>query len=160
MHLVFAVVVRNLNVVAESNMIIILKRIPEHTRKKDIVEYIEPALKGKIFQKSGVIERVQIQTSKNDQTKRIDFYGIVHIDSDEAANRVIKKFNRKVFQGKNVAISEYHNRSWHNDPRLNPLDPGDELKSKRKFDRRHSSLKNTKIQSVDFSSHESFHRKL
>jgi RNA recognition motif-containing protein len=160
MHLVLAVVVRNLNVVAESNMIIILKRIPEHTRKKDIVDYIEPILKGKMFQKSGVIERVQIQTSKNYQTKRIDCYGIVYIDSDEAANRVIKKLNRKVFQGKNITISQYHHRSWHNDPRFNPLDPGDELKSKRKFDRRYSNLKNSKVQPIDFSSHESFHRKL
>jgi len=141
-------------------MIIILKRIPKHTRKKDIVDYLAPILKGKIFQNPGIIERVQIGVSKNYQTKRIDFYGIVYIDSDEAANRVIKKFNRKIFLGKNIAISEYHNRFWDNDPRISLFEPGDELKSQRKFDRRRSRLKETKAPSVDFSSHESFHRKL
>lgn len=89
----------------ESNMIIILKRIPEYTRKKDIVDYLEPVLKGKIFQKSGVIERVQIQTSKNYQTKHIDFYGIVYIDSDEAANRVIKNSTGRFFKVKMLQLA-------------------------------------------------------
>lgn len=160
MHLVLAVVVKNINVVVESNMIIILKRIPGNTRKKDIIEYLAPVLKGKVFQKPGVIEKIQMLALKNPQTEDVDLYGVVYIDSDEAAKRVIKKFNRKVFKGKNIAISEYVNRSWHNDSRLNSIEPSDAQQSKRKFDRRRASLQKIKALSVSFSSHDSFHRKL
>ncbi|MCK5830334.1 MAG: RNA-binding protein [Methylococcales bacterium] len=141
-------------------MIIVLKRIPEDTKKRDIVDYLEIVLKGKLFQKSGVIEHIQILTHENYRTKKIDFYGIVNIDSEDAANRVIKKFNRKAFNGKNIAISEYHDRSWHNDARIGSFEFNGGLKSKRKIDRRRSTLKTVQGSAVGFSSHESFHRKL
>ncbi len=160
MHLVLVVVVKNLSVVVASKMIIILKRIPENTKKIDIIEYLSPVIKGKIFQKTGVIEKVQIQALKDPQSHSIEFHGIVTINSDEAANRVIKKFNRKVFKGKNIAISEYHNRSWRNDRRINSPNDDEDLKSKRKFDRRRSDLKRKNTSVVSYTSHESFHRKL
>lgn len=159
MLLVSVVVVKNINVVVENKMVIILKRIPSNTRKKDIIEYLAPVLKGKVFQKTGAIEKIQMLALKNSQTEDIDLYGVVYIDSDEAAKRVIKKLNRKVFKGKNIAINEYINRSWHNDSRLNSLELGDKQQSKRKLDRRRSSLQKIKALSISFSSHDSFHRK-
>jgi hypothetical protein len=160
MHLVPAVVVKNLSVVVVSKMIIILKRIPENTKKTDIIEYLSSVIKGKIFQKPGVIERVQIKALKDPKTHTIEFYGLVVIDSDEVADRVIKKFNRKVFKGKNIAVTEFHTRSWQNDRRILLDLPDKDFKSKRVVDRRRFSLKEKKTSIVSYTSHESFHRKL
>ncbi len=141
-------------------MIIILKRIPENTIKADIIEYLSPTVKGKVFQKAGVIERILIKAIKDPKTHIVEYHGIVVIDSEDVANRVIKKFNRKVFKGKNIAISQYHKRSWQNDHRLEADLNSDGLKSKRKFDRRRFGLKEKKTSSVSYTSQESFHRKL
>ncbi len=117
-------------------------------------------IKGKIFQKPGVIERVQIKALKDPKTHAIEFYGLVVIDSDEIADRVIKKFNRKVFKGKNITVTEFHNRSWQNDRRILLDLPEKDFKSKRVFDRRRFALKEKKTEVVSYTSHESFHRKL
>jgi len=144
MHLARAVVVKNLNVVVASKMIIILKRIPENTKKAEIIEYLSPVIKGKIFQKTGVIEQVQIKVFKDPQTHNLEFYGLVVIDYDEVAERVIKKINRKVFKGKNIAVSEFHIRSWQIDRRILQDLPDKDFKSKRVVDRRRFSLKEKK----------------
>ncbi|MCF6203686.1 MAG: RNA-binding protein [Methylococcaceae bacterium] len=141
-------------------MIIILKRIPENTKKADIIEYLDPVIKGKIFQKTGVIEQVQIKALKDPQTHTIEFYGLVVIDYDEVADRVIKKFNRKVFKGKNIAVSEFHIRSWQNDRRILQDLPDKNFKSKRVVDRRRFSLKEKKTSIGSYTSQQSFHRKL
>lgn len=144
MHLARAVVVKNLSGVVVNKMIIILKRIPENTKNADIIEYLRPVIKGKIFQKTGVIKQVRIKALKDPQTHIIEIYGLVVIDSDEVANRVIKKLNRKVFKGKNIAVSEFHIRSWQIDRRILQDLPDKDFKSKRVVDRRRFSLKEKK----------------
>lgn len=124
-------------------MIIILKRIPEQTKKRDIVEFFKPALKGKFFQKSGMIESIKILVLQDSITKALEYHGLVSFDSDEVAKRVEKKFNRKFFLGKYIAINEYHRRSWENDPRVSSH--GWDGETKRKKDRRRESLKERKL---------------
>ncbi len=141
-------------------MIVILKRIPENTQKVDIIDYLSPVIKGKVFQKPGVIERVQIKALKDPQTHTIEFYGLVVIDSDEVADRVIKKFNRKVFKGKNIAVTKFHTRSWQNDRRILLDLPDKDFKSRRVVDRRRFALKEKKTEAVSYTSQENFHWKL
>lgn len=140
-------------------MIIILKRISKETRKRDINNFIAPVVKGKIFQKSGHIENITIHSRVDSWIKEVTFFSLVYIDSDEAANRVIKKLNRKLLKGKHIEIKEYQYRSWENDPRTKPI-KGNQLVSKRKVERRLSNLKSKRKKlKIEFFSDESFHRK-
>lgn len=160
MPFVLAVVVKNLNVVVENRMIVILKRIPSNTRKTDIINHLTPSIKGKIFQKSGFIESVEIKALKDPQTKTMEHHAIVVISCDEVALRVIKKLNRKVFKRKNIAVTKYHHRSWKNDPRKYQFEMDKKIKLKRKFDRRRYNLKNARTPEISYVSYDGFHRKL
>jgi len=153
-------VARNINDVAENKMIVFLRRIPASTKKHDISDYLEPVLKGSLLQKSGEIKKIDILVVRDTQTQALEFHGLVEIEPESAANRVIKKLNRKVFKGKNIAIREYHQRSWHNDPRLNMHEWNEELANKRKGDRRRPRLEVEADLTSTFSSHDSFHRSL
>lgn len=141
-------------------MIVFLRRIPANTKKHEIIDFIEPVIKGGLFKKSGRIEDITIMVLKDTQTNALEFHGLVEIDSDAAAERVIKKLNRKVFNGKNIAVREYYQRSWHNDKRQNAHQWNDELVNKRKGDRRRARLEVVNDISDQFSSNKTFHRNL
>ena len=151
---------KNLNVVVVNSMIIFLGRIPANTRKHEVTDFIEPALKGGFFQKSGRIEHIKILVLKDKNTNTLEYHGLVTIDPDDAAKRVIKKLNRKVFKGKHIAVREYQLRAWHNDPRINMREYNEELMNKRKGDRRRSRIEEDEDISDKFSSNEVFHRNL
>jgi hypothetical protein len=153
-------VARNSSVVVENEMIVFLRRIPANTRKQDIIDFIAPVLKGGLLQKPGRIEDIRTLVFKDNQTKTTEYHGLVTIDSDVAAKRVIKKLNRKAFKGKHIAVREYFYRSWHNDPRVNMDEMNEGLTNKRQGDRRRSKLEAISEVSVDFSSSKDFHRTL
>lgn len=141
-------------------MIIFLRRIPASTKKHEISDYLEPVLKGSLLQKSGNIESIKILVLRDTQTNTLEFHGLVEIDSDSVAKRVINKLNRKVFKGKNIAVREYHQRSWHNDPRINMHEWNEELVNKRQSDRRRRRLEVETDLTNTFSSNKHFHRSL
>jgi len=143
-----------------NKMIVFLRRVPANTRKKDIVAFIGPVLKGGVLQKSGRIEDIKMLVFKNAETKTKEFHCLVTIDSDTVANRVIKKLNRKVFKGKHIAVREYFHRSWHNDSRINMDQCNEELMDKRQGSRRQQRLEVVTDMSDIFSSSENFHRPL
>ena len=140
-------------------MIIFLGHIPANTTKNELVDYIEPVLKGGLFQKSGRVENVKILVLKDKNTHTMEYHGLVTVEPDAAANRVIKKLNRKVFKGRHIAVREYHFRTWHNDPRSNMHEYNEELMNKRKADRRRPKFEeeNEEVK-ANFSSNEVFHR--
>jgi len=135
-------------------MVIILRRIPENTTEQDIVDFVEPALKGGLFKKTGHIESIQKLVLKDTQRKTIEFHGLVSIDSEAAANRVIKNLNRKTFKNKPILVREYFHRSWHNDPRINMRQWNEELLDKRKSSRRRARLEVVTKESLKFSDNE------
>ncbi len=141
-------------------MIVFLRRIPANTRKRDIVDFITPVLKGGFLQKSGRIEDIKTLVYKDTRTKIMEYHCLVTIDSDAVANRVIKKLNRKAFKGKHISVREYFHRSWHNDPRINMHEMNEELTNKRQGDRRRPRLEAVDDVSVQFSSSKDFHRTL
>ena len=87
-------------------MIVFLRRIPANTRKQDIIDFIEPALKGGLLQKAGRIEDIKILVFEDTQTKIMEYHCLVTIDSEDVANRIIKKLNRKAFKGKHIPVRE------------------------------------------------------
>lgn len=152
MHLVPAVVAKNLNDVVENNMILIFKRIPTSTQKSDIIKHISPEIKGKFFQKSGYIESIQFISFKDEIKSLAEHHALITVEPDSAAERVIKKLNRKPFLGKHIAIQEYHIRSWHNDRRENFNNEANELLGQQKrSDRRRHHLKAIKKEKITYS---------
>ena len=141
-------------------MIVFLRRIPANTRKRDIVDFIKPVLKGGLLQKSGRIEEIKMLVFKDTQTKIMEYHCLVTIDSDAVANRVIKKLNRKVFKGKHITVREYFYRSWHNDPRIKMHEMNEELANKRQGNRRQARLEAVTDVSIEFISSKDFHRTL
>jgi len=142
-------------------MILILRRIPENTKKHEIIDFLAPVLKGSLLKKEGRIESVKILILKDVVNDSIEYHGLVTIDSDAAAKRVIKQLNRKPFKNKNIAVREYFFRSWHNDPRINMGQWNEELENKRQGNRRRTRLEViTEEESIKFSSKRSDHRML
>jgi len=135
-------------------MLILLRRIPQNTNEQDIIDFLEPALKGGLFKKTGHIESIQILVLKDMQRKTIEFHGLVSIDSEAAANRVIKDLNKTTFKNKPILVREYFHRSWHNDPRINMRQWNEELVDKRKSSRRRPRLEVVTKESLTFSDSE------
>ena len=98
-------------------MMLILKNIPAKTKKQDIKDFIEPAVKGGWLNKTGLIKSISILPLKNSRTRIIHYHGLIEILPDMVAERVIRKLNRKVMAGKFVSVSEYKKRSLRNDSR-------------------------------------------
>ncbi len=119
-------------------MLIILKNIPANANNIKIEEFIRPAVKGGLFSKSGYIKNISIIVKKDIKTHITKHHGVVTIEPDFVAKRTIKKLNGKRMNGRCVAITEYVNRSWHNDPRMNPIVK--KYHDNRKHDRRCQSV--------------------
>ncbi len=120
---------------------IILEQIPEETKKNDIRNFFATALKRGLFQKPGKIHKIQLSVQKDERTKLLTHYGLVEIKSEEVAERVIKKCNRKNFNGKYIAVRKFVERSASNDRRTNTKDWDKFSHSQRIADRRESNLK-------------------
>jgi len=132
-------------------MVIILRRIPQSTVEQDIIDFLDSVLQGKIFQKSGTIESISILTLRDSQRNTIEYHGIVTIDSETAAKRVIRQLNKKPFKNKPIIVREYFHRSWHNDQRVNMHQWNEELADKRKRSRRRPRLEVVTKDSLRFS---------
>lgn len=142
-------------------MIIILERISAKTDIQDIQDFIAPALKGGIFQKSGRLGYIKIEILKDNINGMHEYYALVLVNLDLVAQRIIKKKNMHILGGRRVKVRQYFVRSWRNDPR-NKDDPKNETTvDMRQDDRRKSVLeKIAKEQGVKFSSDKVFNRKL
>ncbi len=116
-------------------MMLILKNIPAKTKKQDIKDFIEPAVKGGWLNKTGLIKSISILPLKNSRTRIIHYHGLIEILPDMVAERVIRKLNRKVMAGKFVSVSEYKKRSLRNDSRYRK-NLHDATNDRRVFDRR------------------------
>lgn len=93
---------------------IILKYIPKNTTRRQIIEFIKPILSGGLFTKAGTIERISVLAQKEKLTDTIMFHAILYIQPEQAAKRVISKLHRKQLNGHYVAVTEYIERSIHN----------------------------------------------
>lgn len=117
-------------------MIVFFRRIPAETKLEDLVEFIEPALKGGWFRRSGQISKVEIIIFKDVVINKLEYHALATIEPDKIAERMIKKLNRKPILGKHIAVREYVYRLWHNDRRINYPSRHTEPDERRKNDRR------------------------
>lgn len=141
-------------------MNIFLRRIPAQTKRKDIINFIQPAMKVGFFYRKGHIKRIEILVLRDTVINQLEYHGIVTIEPDLVAEKVIKKLNRKKFLGKYIAVREYRRRDWHNDRRLNGKMAAIVQRDRRELDRRRGS----RVEIVEdvsdmFSGREGFNRK-
>jgi len=137
-------------------MIVFLRNIPAKTKRSDIVAFIEPAIKKRWFQKKAEIVEIKVMQLNDPRAGTMEFHGVVTIEPEKVAKKVIRKLNRQVFLGKRIAVHEYCRRNWHNDPRIkNALTTDD----RRKSDRRRNDVEIVADISDQFSSNKSFSRR-
>ncbi len=141
-------------------MKVFLRGIPAHTKRHDIVKFVEPEVKGGFFRKKGHIKSIKILVFRDLSLNILEYHGLVTVEPDLAAERVVRRLNRKKFLGKYIAVRKYIERSWHNDRRLNAKTAAILRRDRRENDRRRGA----KLEIVEdvtsmFSGREGFQRK-
>ena len=143
-------------------MLIFFRNIPASSRTEDFYKFIRPVMGNGFLPafKKGRIVNVKIVQLLNTDTNTMEYHGLVRIDPDNVAQKVIKRLNRKPFKGVRINIREYHSRSWHNDPRIG-LTSRKKPNNLRHRDRRRRNVEVIDdINDIHFSSSSSFHRVL
>lgn len=97
---------------------VILKHIPQNTTRRQILQFVKPALEGGLFSKSGTIEHISILVYKDHLSHIMEFHAILSIQPDEAAKRIINTLHRKPLNGHHIAVMEYIERSIYNNSRV------------------------------------------
>ena len=115
-------------------------------------------MKVSLFGKKGVVENIKVLQLKDARTNISEYHGLVIMQPDSAAKKVIKRLNRKKFLNKYIAVREYRRRDWHNDPRLNDMEPASRSSELRMTDRRRKSIEVVEDMTDKFSSNKTFYR--
>ena len=139
-------------------MRVFFRKITADTTKKDLIEFIQPALRKVWFRKKGIIENVKIIHQRDHGSNLSEFHGLVTIHPDAVAEKVIRRLNRKMLLGKHIIVREYHHRVWHNDPRVKHNSHNLEISCRRVADRRRKNLEMVEEVTHTFSGDKSFHR--
>lgn len=85
----------------------------------DLWDFISDRLTGCVQLLNGSIIKSEMILIEDENTKALDFYGIVYIDSQCAGEYAILKLNGTHFKGKRIIIREYLER-FHKDRRSSP----------------------------------------
>ncbi|RLA21783.1 MAG: hypothetical protein DRQ62_09015 [Gammaproteobacteria bacterium] len=139
-------------------MLVFFRNIPAQTKRSDLIEHVESAIKAPWFRKKGSIESVKVIHLKDHHAKASEYHCVMTIEPEVAARRVIKRLNKSVFLGRHIIVREYQRRIWQNDPRINYKLDDLEIINKRMADRRRKNLEVVKDVSTEFSGNKAFHR--
>ncbi len=127
-------------------MIVLFKNIPKDSYHNDIVNIIQPVIKGGLFRAQGHINNIDIIALRESETEDLEFQALAHIEPEAAAIRVIKKLHGFFIQGHRIIVREYFLRSWRNDKRSGEgVEVGLQFQEKRKTPCRRRQLKVYKI---------------
>lgn len=128
-------------------MIIIIKKNPaEPLKTNELLNLINPLIKGRFWQKSGLLKSFRIIEVVGPQGAFTEYHCICEITPEEITKRVVEKLNGKNFLGSLLDVHEYTVRNRENDPRQNfgVERPANE---KRRSERRRSKLTTRSIHS-------------
>jgi hypothetical protein len=121
-------------------MIVFLRNVPEDASRRDIVDFISPALEGGFFKARGEILSVGVLVVKDKGLNLTEYHAIVSIRPDAVALRVIKKLHGQPFKGRRIALREYVVRNWRNDRRQIKAKPGEVAAERRMTPTRRRNL--------------------
>jgi hypothetical protein len=111
------------------------------------------------FNKGRLVD-VKIVKLLNTDSNTKEYHGLVRVEPDNVAEKVIKRLNRKPFKGMRINVREYNARTWHNDPRLGISSTMKSLNYRKRDRRRRNVEVINDIDNLKFSSSSSFHRVL
>ncbi len=135
-------------------MIIFIRKIPVNTYPSDLHDFVSPALRMSFLRQSGYIVKAEILILEDKLNRTLEFHGLVHVNSDVAGHRAIKKLTGKLLKGKRVIVREYHaHRNWRNDKRHSNTMTKAPVVDLRKTDRRRG---NNLQRITDFSLHRAY----
>ncbi|MGR9099657.1 MAG: hypothetical protein ACU826_03745 [Gammaproteobacteria bacterium] len=144
-------------------MQIFFRCIPRGTHPKELASFITPYLNSgvfSLFQKPGELIDVRVLSQKDVNLNTIDHHGLVLIEPDLVAERVIRSLRKTPFKGKRIIVREFVQRSWQNDRRCNPQTQIRDHNSRRKADRRQHKLETVTHFGVSFVGLQQFSRKI
>ncbi len=88
-------------------MIIIIKQLPSNSSAIELHNFVRPALKGHIFRRTVPVQKLEIIKIHDVRHDTDEYHGLVHIDSQPAAERAIKKLDGRFFNSTQVSVKEY-----------------------------------------------------
>lgn len=106
-------------------MDIIIRRLPETTTRDELFEFAAKALRPRwyFFQFSPLcnITDCEIYKVSDVDDNVIAYNGLIHVESEESADRLVDRLNAKQFHQRSVDAAVYRSRNNH-DRRLTPED--------------------------------------
>ncbi len=125
-------------------MYIIVKQLHSATTLYDLEQFVNPALKGFLWQKGAALKALKIVGLVNKEGHVVERLGLIRVTPESEKTRLIRLLNGKSIGAIPCNLSEYTVRHWSNDRRDNAFvqnaDNAD-LDNRRKTDRRRISLR-------------------
>ncbi len=126
-------------------MNIFIRRLPESTTYRELVNFVMGGLKPQPhklqFRSSGQITRCEICRIHDKDSGLTEFHGMVRVEPSSAALRVINRLNGSSLKSKNMEVRKFFHRSDHRDRRRNESGPPPaKILEQRKRDRRRRHL--------------------
>jgi hypothetical protein len=104
------------------SMMVFLRNVPPDVTLAEIMDFLDPAVRGGIFRRGGEVVSVNLLEVKVFRPPATEYHAIAHIKPDAVALRVIKTLHAQMFRGRRIALHEYTVRNWRNDRRTPPPD--------------------------------------
>lgn len=120
-------------------MIIFIRSIGMEATHIDILDFIESGITAPELEGSDFIGDVEIMQLKDSMTNKFGFHGLIAVEPDNLATKVIDTLNNTNLLERLVTLREYVQRDKKNDPRLK-YRPTAAVNEKRLSDRRRSDL--------------------
>lgn len=140
-------------------MIIFIRNIPGDTLRNEIIDFVQPAIKGGLFKTKGEIKKVEILALKDKNINLTEYHALVHIEPEAVALRAIKKLHGQRFRNKFVIVRQYFFRNPKNDKRRGSKAVPADIKEKRKNPDRRRDLEIIENAIPEYSSRKTFHRR-
>lgn len=97
-----------------------VRRIPTHSSKKDLREFVERSIPWFWRMRIGKgvhVVKTNVLTITDAYTRSMECHGLITIEPDAIADKLIARLNLKHFNGKRVLVRRYYIRDPKNDRR-------------------------------------------
>lgn len=122
-------------------MYITIKHLHNRITIDDLEAFVQPNLKGGIFQKPANLQALKIIGLINTRGKVIERHCLLRVTPESANKRLIKALSSKSIHSKKFVVSSYTIRHWNNDRRIDTEIASTYPSNQRNDDRRRKGLK-------------------